>query len=262
MASALSAMRSQTQALVGEVACPHSVSSPLMDQDWRSLSFLHWRYEPAVVGQLLPAGVTLETFDGAAWVSLVPFLLRVRIPRGPLLPWLGVFPETNVRTYVRGPDGESGIWFLSLDAPRRLAVWAARRTYHLPYHRSAMRLHHDGNTRSYASRRLSGAHRGASSSALVTLQERVSAHDLTALEIFLTARWRLYAPLRGRIGTARVHHAPYRLWHATATDIDAGLFVAASLPAPVGDALVHGCDDVSAAMSRLTRCPSDRGQER
>lgn len=250
--SSLTATARPPEPSVVDLACPHPVSHPLMDQDWRCLSLLHWRYDPAVVGKLLPAGISLDTFDGAAWVGLVPFQLRVRIPRGPVLPWVGVFPETNVRTYVRCPDGQSGIWFLSLDAPRRLAVWAARRTYRLPYHVSAMRLGRDGNARSYASRRLSGVHRGTLSCARVTLHERIAPPDLTPLEIFLTARWRLYAPMRGGIGTARVEHAPYRLWHASATNVDAGLFAAAGLPYPAGDPLVHACDDVRAAMSRLT----------
>src|SRR5438874_13562221 len=80
--------------------CEQSVRHPFMEQDWLSLSFLHWAYDPADVAPLLPAGLNLETFDGAAWIGLVPFLLRVRPPHGPMLPWLGVFPHVNVRTYV------------------------------------------------------------------------------------------------------------------------------------------------------------------
>src|SRR6478672_7239392 len=80
-----------------------------------------------------PAPRVVETFDGSAWVGLVPFEMQVRPPRVAPVPWLSNFPETNVRTYVRAPDGTTGVWFLSLDAARASAVVTARTTYRLPY---------------------------------------------------------------------------------------------------------------------------------
>jgi len=225
-----------------------------MDQDWLSLSLLHWPYEAEQVQRLLPRGLFVETFDGAAWVGLVPFRLRVRIPGGPALPWLGVFPETNLRTYVRGPDGESGIWFFSLEAPRRLAIWAARRWYHLPYRVAALEMRSDAETRTYTSLRLGSPHGGASSRARVVVGRAIPAASVTPLEHFLTARWRLYAPLRGGIGTARVEHAPWRLSTATAEDVDIHLLIAAGLPPPEGDPIVHACDDIHASLTRLRPC--------
>lgn len=244
--------------------CPHIVPRPFMDQDWLGLSFLHWRYRSEDVQRLLPGGLSVETCEGTAWVGLVPFLLRVRIPGGPVLPWVGVFPETNVRTYVRGPDGHSGIWFFSLEAPRRLAVRVARGSFHLPYHLAAMQMERGASTRTYASWRLAAHHRGASSRARVTLGTAIPSQSVTALEHFLTARWRLYAPFRGGIGTALVEHAPWRLWRSTAQDVDACVLVAAGLPRPVGDPLVHACDDVHASLTRLRRCapPVERNEVR
>ena len=233
-----------------------------MGQDWLRLSFLHWAYEPRLVRRLLPPDLTLDTFDGAAWVSLVPFLLRVKIPRGPALPWIGVFPETNVRTYVRGPDGNSGIWFLSLDAPRRLAIWAARCTYRLPYRVAAMRMDCDERTRSYASLRMAGPGAGASSRVRVAVGEPIPAAELSALEHFLTDRWRLYARLGDGVGTAAVEHDRWSLRRAGVEDVDTRLVVAAGLPAPASEPLAHACDDVHALLSRLVRCESRRGPAR
>lgn len=238
-------------------ACPHRVANPAMEQDWVNLSFLHWRYDPAEVQSLLPDGVTVDTCDGCAWVGLVPFLLRVRAPRGPTLPWLGVFPETNVRTYVRGPDGRRGIWFFSLEAPRRLAVWAARRTYRLPYHLAAMEMVCKGDCRDYASWRLGEPWRGTSSRARVHVGEPIAPEDVSPLEDFLTARWRLYAPGSGGICTAWVEHAPWGLHRATAEDVDTRLLQADGLSAPAGTPLVHACDDVHAALTPLMRCTGD-----
>jgi uncharacterized protein YqjF (DUF2071 family) len=229
-----------------------------MDQDWVHLSFLHWPYSPDVVQRLLPSGMRVDTFDGVAWVALVPFLLRVRVPRGPALPWIGVFAETNVRTYVHGPDGRAGIWFFSLEAPRRLAVLAARLLYHLPYRVAALQMDCDKTTRTYASVRRDSPHRGAESHARVAVHEPIPPASVTALEHFLTARWRLYAPLHDGIGSALVQHPPWRLWRATADDVDAGLVVAAGLPRPDRNPLVHACDDVHASLTRFVRCPPVR----
>jgi len=94
-----------------------------MSQTWRRLTFLHWPYEPALVQPLLSSGLVLDTFDGAAWIGLLPFeIYNLRgIPH---------FSETNVRTYVIGPDGSRAVWFFSLDAARLAAVLGARVAYH------------------------------------------------------------------------------------------------------------------------------------
>src|ERR687889_214343 len=78
-------------------------------------------YGPAPTEQvqaLLPHGLTVEPYDGSAWVGLVPFRIEVRAPHLPAVPWASRFPETNVRTYVTDSTGRSGIWFFSLDAAR------------------------------------------------------------------------------------------------------------------------------------------------
>ena len=113
---------------------PYPVKRPVMYQNWESLTFLHRPLPPEVVRRLLPQGLELDTYDGAAWIGLTPFLLTgLRPPRVSALPWISRFPEMNVRTYVRGPDGERGIWFFSLEADRLAAVVGARLSYGLPY---------------------------------------------------------------------------------------------------------------------------------
>jgi uncharacterized protein len=115
------------------------VRRPVMYHHWTWITFLHWRYPPDTVQSKLPATVTVETCDGAAWIGVTPFLMRgVRVPGLPAVPWLSEFPETNVRTYVRDRLGRTGIWFLSLDAARLPAVLAARAGYALPYYWSDM----------------------------------------------------------------------------------------------------------------------------
>src|SRR5437763_16754580 len=94
-------------------APPEPVTVPVMRQRWASITFLHWAYDVEQVQRHLPPGLKVEPWEGQAWVGLVPFEMHVAGPAGPTM---RRFPETNVRTYVVGPDGRPGVWFFSLDA--------------------------------------------------------------------------------------------------------------------------------------------------
>lgn len=223
----------------GPGACPTPVTRAAMEQRWDELTFLHWRYEPAAVQRLLPPGLEVQTYDGAAWVALVPFLIRVALPRTRPIPWVSQFPETNVRTYVRGPGGEPGIWFFSLDAARLGAVLVARSTYRLPYFWSAMRIERTPTTIRYECRRRWPGPRGASSTVHVELGEPFAPGEVSELEHRLTARWALYSAPRSGLRHARAEHEPWPLRRATVLELDDELLVAAGLPAPEGEPLVH-----------------------
>src|SRR5207247_4693916 len=123
---------------------PPPVRVTVMRQDWERPTFLHWRFDAGAVQSLVPPPLSVERFDGSAWVSLVLFRMRVHPPAGPVVPWMGVFPETNLRTYVRGPDGGRGIWFLSVEAGRLAPTVAARAVLGLPYHWASMTLREAG----------------------------------------------------------------------------------------------------------------------
>ena len=109
----------------------------VMRQDWHHLLFLHWEIPPSELQALLPAGLDLDTFEGKAYVGLVPFTLTgVRPILTPPLPWISSFHEVNVRTYVHRNGRDPGVWFFSLDASSSIAVAAARAAYKLPYFHS------------------------------------------------------------------------------------------------------------------------------
>src|SRR6266545_2456497 len=183
------------------------VPRPVMLQHWRRLTFLHWRYPPAAVQAVLPADLEVETFDGSAWVGLVPFLMDgVRPPGMPPAPWASRFPETNVRTYARGPDGRGAIWFLSLDASRLGAVLAARAGYALPYFWSRMSVEARADRLAYRGRRRWPGPAGAGCDADVELGAPFQPAELGPLDHFLTARYRLWTVARGRLAAAAAEH--------------------------------------------------------
>ena len=222
------------------------VARPVMLHRWSTMTFLHWPYRSSLLQPFLPARLQLETVDGQAWVGLLPFRMQdVRIPGLPAVPWASHFPETNVRTYVRGPDGQSGIWFFSLEAARLPAVLAARTTYGLPYHWAGMSVEEDGRRVLYQSRRRWHGPDGAACRAVVEVGDPLGADDLGTLDHFLTARYVLYSVLAGRLVYAHAEHPPWPLTRARVLDLEQDLLQAAGLPAPDGQPLVHHSPGVS-----------------
>ncbi len=207
-------------------ARPSPLRDPLLRQTWEDVAFLHWSVDPSQVARRLPPGVEVDTFDGAAWVSLVPFQMRgIGLRRGPSVPYLGTFPETNVRTYVRGPDGAPGVWFDSLDATRLLPVATARLAYGLPYMWSAMTIDRSPGRIVYRARRRWPEHRGATS--LVEVLVGAVADPTDELADFLTSRWRLFSARGSGVWQAGVDHPAWPLRQGTVSRLD-DEFVAAA----------------------------------
>jgi uncharacterized protein YqjF (DUF2071 family) len=212
---------------------PERVSRPVMLHWWETLAFLHWPYPAETVQALLPSALEVDTFGSAAWIGLIPFRLTVTVPGVPRLPWLSSCPEINVRTYVIGPGGERGIWFLSLEASRLSAVLMARWWYRIPYRWAAMRLDRREGSVWYESRR---RWRGRRPREVISLsvQDPVAPQNLDPLDVFLTARWRLYSPCGNGLASTQVDHEPWPIHRARALCVRDELIPAAGLPEPIG----------------------------
>ncbi len=175
---------------------PDLMTRPRQHHRWTALSFLHWRYPVDEVQTMLPAGLRVDSFDGDAWVGLIPFRLDITLPGVPYVPWVGRFVETNVRTYVRAADGTRGIWFLSLDAQRLGAAVLARAAWSLPYMWSRMSLTHAGNVITYECRRRAPGSNHPMSRVVLELGDEYRADEADDLDHFLTARWTLFSTRR------------------------------------------------------------------
>lgn len=159
----------------------------------------------------------------------------------PALPWLSRFGEVNVRTYVHDTRGRPGIWFLSLDAARLPAVLAARAGYRLPYFWSGIRVEASRDRTGYRCRRRQG---DARCDAEVRLESPLAETGRDELADFLTARYRLYTVIAGRLAAAEAEHPPWPLRQATVLSLNQNLLTAAGLPAPAGDPLGHASPGV------------------
>src|SRR3954471_20196193 len=106
---------------------------PIGFQRWHSLLFLHWPVPEAVLRPLVPPALTIDCYDGVAYLGLIPFAIEEARPVGAPAA-LGLrFLETNIRTYVHLDGREPGIYFFSLDAASWNAVVGARLGFGLPY---------------------------------------------------------------------------------------------------------------------------------
>jgi uncharacterized protein YqjF (DUF2071 family) len=210
-----------------------------MEQTWRDLLFAHWAYPVAEVRAAVPGQLPLDTFDGMAWVGVVPFMLEDLHARGlPALPPVSSFPELNVRTYVT-LNGKPGVYFFSLDAASKLAVMGARTLFHLNYFDAEMSITQTSGGIEYVSERTDGgAH--ASFRACYAAAGEVFAALPGTLDHFLTERYCLYA-VSGTGSTFRldIHHRPWLLQPAEA-ELDArGMLTAAGLSPARGVPLLH-----------------------
>jgi hypothetical protein len=211
----------------------------LMRPQWHHLLFLHWAYDPAEVQKLMPDGLEVDTFEGQAYVGLVPFTMKnVRPHFVPNLGKLGEsyenFAELNVRTYVTC-QGVRGVWFFSLDAASSLAVLTARVWFHLPYFKARMRFSRaqNGDFR-FFSRRLWPPSLPAVCGANYRVTGEAKLAPDGSLEQFLVERYVLYSRKNGDLFRGRVHHAPYHVQGVKIETLRQNCVEAAGFARPVG----------------------------
>ena len=232
----------------------------LMHQNWHHLLFLHWEIPPLELQALLPPRLSLDTFQGKAYVGLIPFTMTgVRPILTPPLPWISAFHEVNVRTYVHLNGRDPGVWFFSLDAASKIAVAAARAMYHLQYFAAEMDVRVGEGAFpaiEYDSKRTDS--RGPQPANLHARYRAVEGPVQPAapgtLEHFLIERYLLYAQDEDRqLYRARVHHQPYPVQKAEVQSLEETLVWAAGVKRPDVVGLRHYAREVNVKIYPLER---------
>lgn len=184
----------------------------VMHQRWEQLIFLHWRWDVKEIQQTLPPGLFVDTFEGDAWLAVVPFFMRAVRPRFcPAVPGISDFLEMNVRTYVHDEQGRPGVWFYSLDCNQPLAVWTARTFFHLPYHHARMKAATKDGWIDYDCHR-HGKTDGARFRYSIAAQPKAA--EPGSLTFFLAERYLLFSRTPHGLRCGQVHHTPYPLAEA------------------------------------------------
>lgn len=201
---------------------------------------------------LVPAGLEIDTFEGRGFVGLVPFEMRDIKPS-----WLPHslafnFLETNVRTYVVH-QGRPGVYFFSLDANSRLAVWAARAGWSLPYRFSVMTSStNELGEHSYTSRR---PRTQGSSRVRFSVADELGVSEDETVDSFLLERYLLFVQHRDAIYEGQVHHAPYVARRVCLHEVKDSLVSAAGFGELAGSPdLYHYSDGVDVEVFGIRRC--------
>lgn len=103
---------------------------------WRNVALLSWPVADELLEQLLPGGLEIDHWGGAAYISLVGLWfddLRVFGIPAPARR----YEEVNLRFYVRRPQcadgGGPGVIFIRQLVPHRMTAFLARRIYGEPF---------------------------------------------------------------------------------------------------------------------------------
>lgn len=217
---------------------------PLMEHHWGKLLFMHWPIDAERLRSLVPPQLTIDTFDGEAWIGVTPFTMwDVRLSFTPPVPYLSDFHELNVRTYVLY-RGVPGVWFFSLNTNSSMTVFGARTFYFLPYFNSRIDLRQEGDTIHYDLQRTDAARPAAFKAAWEIGRELPEAEPGT-LEFFLTERYCLYSASGESIYRARIHHPPWPLRQAKLISYASDIAESDYLPKPKGKPLVHYAESLA-----------------
>lgn len=220
------------------------VRLPVLLQRWRQVLMLHWSYPEEAVAPLLPDQLVPDLHDGRAWVSLTPFRAEgTRVPAVPAHPRWSDFPETNMRTYVRGPGDLDGLWFFTLEVGSIPTALAGRLA--VPYRRADMSITTEGSaTTTYESRR--GSDPAVGHRIRARRLEPLGQHG--ALDDWLTGRWRAWIRRAGQLATVPVRHEPWPLHAAELLECDESLLAAHGLPPAESTPIVHASPGVDARL--------------
>jgi uncharacterized protein len=226
---------------------------PVMRQWWGKLLFIHWPIDEKLLRPLVPDRLTIDTFEGRAWIGVIPFTMwGVRPTFAPPVPGLSAFHELNVRTYVHC-DGVPGVWFFSLDANNCPAVWTARKFFHLPYFNARMTLNQQNATVNYSSTR---SHKRATPAELRVswdIGEPLEHSAPDSLTFFLTERYCLYAARRAKLHRLRIFHAAWPLRRATLSALESTMIEAQGLSTPEDEPLVHYAEELKVGIWALRK---------
>jgi uncharacterized protein len=203
----------------------------LFSQSWSDVLFAHFAIDPSVLRRMVPEPLTLDLYDGAAWLTISPFYTSYLRPSGvPPLPVLSFFPQVSVRTYVtlmdRAGEHKPGIFYFSVDAANLASVWLARMLLRMPCWHAKMTMQTAGAAHSsgekairFRSSRLHGpaAFSGAASfEAVYAPRGEVWHARRGSLDEFLAERYCAYAWSRRKVYRVEIHHQPWPLQRAEA----------------------------------------------
>jgi uncharacterized protein YqjF (DUF2071 family) len=227
---------------------------PVMRQTWGKLLFMHWRLPFDALRQAVPDELSIDTYEGEAWITILPFTIwGMRASFLPPVPGLSEMHEFNVRTYVHY-KGVPGIYFFSLDASSLLAVLGARTFFLVPYYTAEMSLKQHGRRIDYRTRRTQAGATPAEFEGSYEFGRLLGEAEPGSLDFFLAERYCFFTVSPGGgVYRCRVNHRPYKLRAATISPFKSTMIESHHLPTPAGDPLLHYSEELTVDVWTLER---------
>lgn len=103
---------------------------------WENIIMANYEIDPKLLIPYLPNGVSLDLFNGKAYVSLVGFMFKNTKLFNVPIPFFGSFEEINLRFYVIRKEGnilKRGVVFINETIPYQLVAWVANKLYNEHY---------------------------------------------------------------------------------------------------------------------------------
>jgi uncharacterized protein YqjF (DUF2071 family) len=192
--------------------------SVCMQQNWDNLLFLHWKCDKELIEQTLPPGLHVDTFNGDAYIGVIPFYLNdLKFPPLPSLPPFKRLLELNLRTYVYDSEGNPGVWFYSLGLNSHVGAWVARKFYYLPYYFAKFETTKNNYFINFKdSTSTTEFNYNSDGNTFFSSPE--------SLEFFLVERYQLFAAKGNQLYSGRIYHKPYPLSQVTVKNYEHNLF--------------------------------------
>lgn len=186
----------------------------VMEQVWNDVLFMHWPVPVEVMEKHIPSQLNLDTYNGTAWIGIVPFWIsKMRVRGLPPIPFMNSMDELNVRTYVEY-EGRKGVYFFSLDANNPFAVAGARMLYFLPYLNASMHVTQGEGTVKFESRRKSSIPDKESFFAYYKPASNPYISVPGSLDEWLTERYCLWVTKGDKVFRGDIHHTKWQLHEA------------------------------------------------
>lgn len=214
----------------------------MLRQELGETLFLHWEVDPAVVRPLVSSALSLDLYEGLAFVAMIFRRTTSVRPYGTDAAAFASYYEVHLRTYVQH-NGAAGLWYFSMDSGNDVVGRVGRAWMKLPFfHAKSEGCCASKARRGWArSERLAEQGRGAMADVSYELGASVGAFVDATLEGFLHNRVRVYSEHEGALYLTRLRHEPYTFCEVKVRSLEETLSLAAHLSLPSSKPLLAFC---------------------
>jgi uncharacterized protein len=180
-------------------------------QEWNRALFLHWVVPFELLRKCVPSNLTIDTFEGNCYISLVALTMeKIRPKFLPSIRYISDFDEINIRTYIDN-DNKKGVYFLNIEAGKTISAFIAKVISGLPYEKAKI----NRTNKFYNSKNLKKGFRLNTEFEVI---KEISSK--TELDKWLTERYCLYLDQDRELYRYDIHHKEWEIKNVTIKNLN------------------------------------------